>query len=135
MLVKQSRTLFKLGNSGQGPVCSAVKWSSNKNNSQNFFEPSRRCDYSAYDSDHALIQQNKEDKDSKQERSSADLNCLLHCLTCRVGLELTPFCTCSSFQTAAFTRGSPSSSILGFCHLSSTSNSLFCLVSVSGSPF
>ena len=61
VLVKQSRTLFKLGNSGQGPVCSAVKWSSNKNNSQNFFEPSHRCDYSAYDSDHALIQQNKED--------------------------------------------------------------------------
>ena len=56
--VKQSRTIFKLGNSsqdvyilrvhialgvvkcvqsnGQGPVCSAVKRSSNKNDTQNF---------------------------------------------------------------------------------------------------
>ena len=59
--VKQSRTIFKLGNSGQdvyvlhvrithsvvkcvwsigqGPICSVVKWSSNKNNSQNFLIP------------------------------------------------------------------------------------------------
>ena len=58
MSVKQSRTIFKLGNSGQdfyvlhvriahsvvkcvqsnrpSPVCDAVKWSSNKNDSQNF---------------------------------------------------------------------------------------------------
>ena len=56
--VKRSRTILKLGNSGQdinvlhvriahsvvkcvrsngqGPVCSAVKWSSNKNDGQNF---------------------------------------------------------------------------------------------------
>ena len=61
MSVKQSRTIFKLGNSSQdvyvlrlhiahsvvkcvrsnsqGPVCGAVKWSSNKNNSQNFLTP------------------------------------------------------------------------------------------------
>ena len=61
--VKQSRTLFKLSKSGQdvymyilrlriahsvvkcvrsnsqGPVCGAVKWSSNKNDSQNFLTP------------------------------------------------------------------------------------------------
>ena len=61
MSVKQSRTIFKLGNSGQdvyvlrmriahsvvkcvrsngqGPVCGAVKRSSNKNNGQNFLTP------------------------------------------------------------------------------------------------
>ena len=59
--VKQSRTIFKLGNSGQdvyvlhvhiahsvvkcvrsngqGPICGVVKWSSNKNDSQNFLTP------------------------------------------------------------------------------------------------
>ena len=59
--VKQSRTIFKLGNSGQdvyvlcvrivhsvvkcvrsngqGPVCGAVKRSSNKNDGQNFLTP------------------------------------------------------------------------------------------------
>ena len=61
MSVKQSRTIFKLSNSGQdvyvlrmriahsvvncvrsngqSPVCGAVKWSSNKNDSQNFLTP------------------------------------------------------------------------------------------------
>ena len=74
--VKQSRTIFKLGNSGQdvyvlhvhithsvvkcvwsngqGPICGVVKWSSNKNNSQ-FFDPGLSCDYSAYGSDHPLF--------------------------------------------------------------------------------
>ena len=59
--VKRSRTIFKLGNSGQdinvlrvrithsvvkcvrsngqGPICGAVKWSSNKNDGQNFLTP------------------------------------------------------------------------------------------------
>ena len=71
--VKRSRTIFKLGNSGQGinilrvriahsvvkcvrsngqgPICGAVKqqkrWSK-------FFDPGRSCDYSAYRSDHPL---------------------------------------------------------------------------------
>ena len=68
--VKRSRTIFKLGNSGQdinvlrvrivvkcvrsngqGPICGAVKqqkrWSK-------FFNPGRSCDYSAYRSDHPL---------------------------------------------------------------------------------
>ena len=61
VLVKRSRTIFKLGNSGQdinvlrvriahsvvkcvrsngqGPICSAVKRSSNKNDGQNFLTP------------------------------------------------------------------------------------------------
>ena len=61
MSVKQSRTIFKLGNSGQdvydlrvhiahsvvkcvwsngqGPVCGAVKWSSNKMIVKNFLTP------------------------------------------------------------------------------------------------
>ena len=72
VLVKQSRTIFKLSNSsqdvyvlrmwiahsvvkcmwsnGQGPICSAVKWSSNKNDSH----PVCSCDYSTYGSDHLL---------------------------------------------------------------------------------
>ena len=59
--VKRSRTIFKLGNSGQdvyifhvriahsvvkcvrsngqGPVCGVVKWSSNKNDGQSFLTP------------------------------------------------------------------------------------------------
>ena len=71
--VKRSRTIFKLGNSGQdinvlrvriahsivkcvrsngqGPICGAVKRSSNKNNGQKFC-----CDYSTYRSDHPLWQ-------------------------------------------------------------------------------
>ena len=36
----------------QGPVCGAVKWSSNKNDSQKIFDPGRNCDYSASRSDH-----------------------------------------------------------------------------------
>ena len=65
VLVKRSRTIFKLSNSsqdvyvlrmriahsvrssqvkcvrsnGQGPICGAVKWSSNKNDGQNFLTP------------------------------------------------------------------------------------------------
>ena len=72
--VKRSRTVFKLGNSGQdinvlcvriahsvvtcvwsngqGPICGAVKqqkrWSK-------FFDSGRSCDYSAYRSDHPLL--------------------------------------------------------------------------------
>ena len=70
--VKQSRTIFKLGNSSQdvkvlyvciahsvvkcvrsnsqGPVCGAVTWSRYKNDGQ-FFAPGRTPDYSAYRSD------------------------------------------------------------------------------------
>ena len=75
--VKRSRTIFKLCNNGQdvyilcmriahsvvkcvrsngqGPVCGVVKWSSNKNDGQNFMTLGRSCDYSAYGSDHPLI--------------------------------------------------------------------------------
>ena len=72
----QLRTIFKLGKSGQdinvlrvriahsvvkcvrsngqGPICGAVKRSSNKNDGQNFWALVAAMDYSAYRSDHPL---------------------------------------------------------------------------------
>ena len=82
--VKRSRTIFKLGNSGQdinvvrvhivvkcvrsndqGPLCGAVKqqkrWSK-------FFDPGRSCDYSAYRSDHPLREKNMSQKPRSRGR-------------------------------------------------------------------
>ena len=76
MSVKRSRTIFKLGNSGQdinvlrvriahsvvkcvrsngqGPICGAVKRSSNKNDVQNFLTPVAAVTTAPIGSDHPL---------------------------------------------------------------------------------